>query len=288
MSIGKPRPLCSRIAITVTSLIAFSAAAGVSPNTLIKDRSKYAQYWPINYIERIDDPSKGLKSDDTLGQATGINISPCLFITNHHVVYGVRDTPFSLKVSAGTSITAPFQGFSRDSTVIQAGNYDFETGANDWVVLKSNACFGKRFGWYDTAALDTAYMSQLIKLKKTVLLVAFPGFLQGKGTNVGNLVITSGHIIGWDTVTHNIAMTAIGSPGSSGGAVFTIDGQKIKLIGLYVGGIENSDVNEFVFIGDIIRSQSLRKVISLDNDSNTIVNKVEKYLKYGPLDIPRI
>lgn len=137
----------TQIAIAV-SLIATSASANRyadNPAFPIADRRFFPQFLPLVQLERLEDALKRMPGTEADIRATGFNISPCMLVTNHHVVYGddmspVRGVEYKMVIFAGVKKESQkFLGISQNTRLIHQHERE-EDGRGDWQIIASSAC----------------------------------------------------------------------------------------------------------------------------------------------------
>ena len=255
-----------------------------NPYVQILDPAKWPALSGIGVLKRN---WKRMDSNDREGHGTGVNISPCLIISSHHVVFGQRPyvsksgfSFFTMSYNIGLRPTG-FSELSKATPIIEGNLSTF-----DFTVLKDLSCPGLRFGWYETSNVTS---ESIVAQHADVLSASFPGDLGDT-----KLVISKGRVRGIQPQDGNVYYDASTAPGSSGSPVFIIDENgKLRLQGLHVGGekvIVNPSMfkfptysedcaNEFVNITDLLDRPDVAAAIRLDLDEHPGPNPLEKALR---------
>jgi V8-like Glu-specific endopeptidase len=252
------------------------------------DRAAFPQFLPMNQIKNLVEV-QSLKPGESAGRASGFNISPCLMVTNHHVVYGddlqpVAGRDYTMLISAGIKAGAQFMGSTKQNHVEIAGARS-EDGGNDYAVVKSPACLGKNFGWYEPSKKTPG---QLVSEQAQVFVVSFPA-----DRNEGQMEVSFGQVTGTEKETGNLQYNASTAPGSSGGAVFIMENGEMRLVGLHVGGKRDGKryefdthtqkyTNTFIPVRDILGRDDVQKMVELDKQFNGSTNKAAAFFKSSP------
>ncbi|RYZ88088.1 MAG: serine protease [Proteobacteria bacterium] len=254
------------------------------------DRRSLPQFLPMVQLERLADAMKRQPGTEADVRATGFNISPCMVVTNHHVVYGddmspVRNQDYGMVISAGVKQESQkFLGITKNTKdVVQ--HERSESGRGDWTVLKSPACLGKTFGWFKPSKKTSR---ELIAEKAQVFVVSFPG-----DRAVGELEVGFGNVTASADKGGLVEYNSSTAPGSSGGAVFVMEDGEMRLVGLHVGGKRDGDkytfkshtkenTNYFIPAAEFLESAGMADAIEQDKASNGSENKAEKFFKSVP------
>jgi V8-like Glu-specific endopeptidase len=259
----------------------------------ILDRSRQVRFQGIGMVQRerelaedAEAIAKDIHAMPQAGHGTGINISPCLVLTNRHVAFGSDvyldpDENYKMKYNIGYSINSAYANTSELTPKVHG-----DILYSDFVISKDSNCSGSYIGWYKWSDVSTEYLA---RLKARVLLVSFSG---DQATN--NMAISFGNVTGVDAVSGNVLYNASASPGSSGGAVFIVtEGGDISLQGLHVGGPHGEEgehsfptyskehANQFVNIADIMQREDVRRVVGQDLRDHPVANPLLTYLHVG-------
>ncbi|RYZ91653.1 MAG: serine protease, partial [Proteobacteria bacterium] len=251
------------------------------------DRAQFPQFLPMNQLTA----SVKLNSDSNESSlhSTGFNISPCLMVTNHHAVFSqtldsTQSTELKVSISAGIKADGKFAGQTKSSHVELKGART-EQGMGDWAVVKSPACLGKAFGWYNPSKKSAR---ELFESKAEVFVVSFPG-----DREQGALEVGFGNVTGFNNKSGTLEYNASTAPGSSGGAVFVMEDGEMRFVGIHKGG-QHADKaytfkthskqysNTFVPAEQFMDLKEVQQIIALDKQYNGSVNKAEQYLKAAP------
>lgn len=262
-----------------------------NPAIAAGDRHQLPQFLPIGQIERLEDAMKREPGTQADVRASAFNISPCLFVTNSHVVYGSFMGPFpgrnfDIVYSAGIKPDSQlFAGFTKDTVDIAPHERD-ENGRGDFAVLKSSACVGKITGWFEPADIS---FRDMVDNKLEVFTVSFPGDRLN-----GQLEIAFGNIRGYDQASGLIEYSSSTAPGSSGGPVFAILDKEVRLVGIHVGGhrtegdgyqfltYSKERTNRFLSTQEIFKDPRVELAIKRDLEINSTDNKAKPLLRKIP------
>ena len=122
-----------------------------APIGLIEPRNPVPSLDP-NDVDAVTHERKLVKS-----HSTSFLISPCYVLTNYHSVFGGSKEP-------SDKFVASFFNFDPETksnkmtraTPVAWGNYNQSTKrADDWALVKLDACVGKKIGWLETDVRNT-------------------------------------------------------------------------------------------------------------------------------------
>jgi V8-like Glu-specific endopeptidase len=228
-------------------------------------REEDLQYNPIGELDSLPLINNG-KMEQRFGNA--FLISPCLILTNHHVVFGDdiparKDKDYRMKFRIGMAGQQAFSG-NTFATPIIWGARDLE-GHNDWAMLRLHACVGDRYGWFETDdQLDEKLKGKTIEVswftKDLGVMVRSAGVVLGLFQHNGDLL--------------HCASTMFGASGAP--IIFSKDG-KLLVVGLNTGNAEgnldgkqdydrcdNHTANTFLNIRYVLKSPYVQKLIDED------------------------
>lgn len=162
---------------------------------------------------------------------TAFLVSPCLVITNYHVVFGQSKTPnktdysVTFHTSAGPAIGKPVMWGPKD----RSGEDE-----DDWaaVQLQPDKCLGRQLGWYEAEDTYDAY-----EKKRPVTLAGFAGSSQKNYPETQLLRSKVGGITQFDGKSGlGVFLHSVGSTGGqSGSPIGYVDGGRFKVVGLHIG-----------------------------------------------------
>ncbi len=205
--------------------------------------------------------------------STAIIVSPCLALTNHHVVFGdeLRPQPgksYAMKLRAGVSPnrSIPFLG-STTATPVAYGRRG-AAASDDWALLRLTSCIGERpeIGWIDFSLKSPADL-----IGNAVAVAGFAG-----DRNRGCLSFSLGKAMSIDPANGMVKYSASASGGQSGGAVLMKEDGETRLVGIHTleflgpGGVNTFDAydpqqaNEFTPLANILNHPEVRKLIADD------------------------
>ena len=275
------------------SLLATSASANRyadNPAVLATDRRLLPQFLPLVQIERLADAMARKPGTESDKRATGFNISPCMVVTNHHVVYGddmspVRGLDYKMVIFAGVKVESQkFLGITRNTADVIQHERSL-SGRGDWTVLRSPACLGRIFGWFVRSNKSSR---ELIARREEVFVVSYPG-----DREVGQLEVGFGNVTGAAETGGLVEYDASTAPGSSGGAVFDIEDGEMRLVGLHVGGRREGDnynsgsyakkrANYFIPVAEFFESVGMADAIEEGIIKNGASNVASRYAGMVP------
>lgn len=204
---------------------------------LTGEGKKYASVGRVIAKQAVPWPDKSGKLVPTENLAgSGFMISPCLFFTNHHAVFGKSKEPntrdFSVTfISTKKAVGRPIAW----GPIAQTG-----LPGDDWalVELESNNCLGLETGWMVPGFFNVNDLK-----KKEFKIAGYPSDMN-EDTSTTNLYISKkvqAHSIGSGIYADTIFMDGAGSGGTSGGPVFYEDGDGTpNYVGIYVAAVKNS------------------------------------------------
>ena len=156
-STAGPRRALSTIGLVALMLCvparSLADRCGDTMRTVI-DRRAETQFAPIGELE-TESPRPNYKGVPPRWRGTGVLISPCYVITNHHVAYGPDDRPIPSKnyrmlFHFGVTKTAAFNRHTVATPLPDKAGSKGILGANDWAILKLTTCVGANLGWFET------------------------------------------------------------------------------------------------------------------------------------------
>lgn len=144
---------------------------GVDPRIVIITNSSFEKlFLPIGIVEtekpvpNVSDEAGVTKVKMQKARGTGFLISPCLVLTNYHIVFGDSTSPDE---RFGASFYAP-AGDGKNykkihGTPILWGPLDsYPSKENDWALLKIDVCEGKKNGWLEIDLRETAKLLEAV------------------------------------------------------------------------------------------------------------------------------
>jgi V8-like Glu-specific endopeptidase len=228
-----PSRKLTMIAVSVVALLLPFARPAVATRyrdnlDWVIDRRAAPQFMPIGELESVA-TMRDDKGNTVRIYGTGVLISPCHVITNHHVVFGDDVDPkpgkdYSMLFRAGVSPNAgtAFQGHTVAKPVVWGRRGAVHS--NDWAILKLATCIGAKaeIGWMEPTSLDSSRL-----IGKDIAVVGFAG-----DNDRGELSFSVGKAWSVDPANNLILHSASAAPGQSGGAVLVREGGVTRLAGV--------------------------------------------------------
>lgn len=230
-------------------------------------------FTPVGELETVATTGDASR-DKVKHYGTGVLVSPCYVLTNHHVVFGDdiiphkgKDYTMTFRVGVGRDLAEPFLGRTL-ATPISWGNRGV-VSAHDWALLKLSTCVGafRGIGWMETSSKSS--------LEMIGVDVAAVGYAADRSR--GELSLSVGKATAIDPLNGLIKYSASAAGGQSGGAVIIRENSVLKLMGLHTLGRLNKSTgqsvfdtyrvdaaNEFVPISEVLERSSVQLMINED------------------------
>lgn len=181
-----------------------------------------------------DDKGKVVPTTDIAG--SGFMISPCLFFTNYHVVFGKSTQPnsrdFSVTFnSTGKAVGRPIAWGPKAQTGLPG---------DDWAIveLEADKCLGLETGWMIPGMLSPNDLK-----KKDFTIAGYPAD-KNEGTASANLYVSKkakAHSFGANGFAGTFLLDGAGTGGTSGGPVFYEDENGTpNYIGIFSANVKNN------------------------------------------------
>lgn len=236
------------------------------------DRRQYPQFSFVGELESLTDTTDG----DHVGKVygTGVLISPCYVLTNHHVAFGGEIRPadpafhlFRFRIGVGAEPGTAFLG-NTIAMPVMWGNRG-TANVNDWAILRLRTCVGARSdtGWIEPSSKTS---QDLVGLSAAV--VGFAG-----DASRGMLNVSIGKLTGIESANGFLMYSASAVAGESGAPVMVREDGELRLVALhtveFVDKAHGSNVfdtysDEYANIGipieSIMSNSDVRKLIDYD------------------------
>ena len=246
------------------------AADGIDPRQTgpAKADTPYAPVGQVTTLGPVPYPD----GRHVVTKGSGFPVSPCLFLTNYHGVFGrLGDIPFP---PPGVSVSI----WSRAGEAVQSTGAPIAwgglggAGENDWALVRLDDCLGARtdIGWFGLAPEDGDTLSG--RLLDTA---GFAGDIKGRFAQQGCRV----HAINPD---HKALNDCANRGGTSGSPLFYVEDGVPTAVALQRGELNSSDpvltayspdhANTAVLIARILAREDVARAIAEDLDAYGAAN----------------
>ena len=198
---------------------------------------KYASIGRVEVNQEVpwDRDGKRIMTSSLVG--SGFMISPCLFLTNYHTVFGESKSPNSTDFSVTFKSTKQAIG----KPLVWGPNDKTDRPADDWAIVQfeSNKCIGLETGWMIPSDLSVEELR-----KKKLRIAGLPTDKSSDGSPDPLFMSNDVRIqkLGSKSLTGTYLIDGAGRPGTSGGPLFYDDENGVpSFVGVYSGSVTHSE-----------------------------------------------
>lgn len=243
-----------------------------NPQVIVNRRASYP-FSPIGELESVS-ITRDITGTEVRSYGTGVLISPCYVITNHHVVFGddirpIRGKDYTMKFRIGVGVTSDVAFLGNTVATPATWGNKGAANTNDWAILRLKTCVGGRLdtGWMEVSSKSAA---DLIGAD-----VAVAGYAGDRGR--GEMSLSVGKAVSIDPANNFLRHSASAVAGESGAAVMIRENGMLKLVGMHTLEFTDRDsdnnvfdiytddhTNEFITVSYIVSREDIKAMLDED------------------------